>query len=355
MKNHKVAVIRGDGIGIEVVEEGLKVLKEVSTGHGFQIDFQEFPWGSDYYKETGVMMPSDGIDSLIEFDAIFLGAVGHPDIQDHITLNGLLLPIRRSFDQYVCERPSILYPGITSPLSNKSAYDIDMVVIRENTEGEYANVGGFQYADFPSEVGIQAGIFTRMGCERVIRYAFQLAQRRNKKKHLTSITKSNAQGYGMLVWDKAFERVSSEFPDIETDSLLVDAAAMDFIRKPESFDVVVGSNLFGDILTDIGAIITGSMGLASSANLDPDRRYPSMFEPVHGSAPDIMGKGIANPMAQILTAGMLLKHLDESAAADDIDKSVRHILEEGKILTPDLYGTATTQEVGDEVVRCLGK
>ena len=244
-------------------------------------------------------------DTLSEYDGIFLGAVGHPDIQDHITLNGLLLPIRRRFDQYVCERPNVLYPGITSPLADKEPFDIDMVVIRENTEGEYANVGGFQYMDFPEEVGIQTGVFTRMGCERVIRYAFELARRRNKKKHLTSVTKSNAQGYGMLVWDRAFERVSEDFPDVETNSLLVDAAAMDFIRKPEMFDVVVGSNLFGDILTDIGAIITGSMGLASSANLDPQRRYPSMFEPVHGSAPDIMGKGVANPMAQILTLSLI--------------------------------------------------
>jgi tartrate dehydrogenase/decarboxylase/D-malate dehydrogenase len=355
MNTYKIAVIRGDGIGIEVVEEGLKVLSEVSTGHGFHLEFEEFPWGSDYYNKTGQMMPSTGIDSLSQFDAIFLGAVGHPDIQDHITLNGLLLPIRRRFDQYVCERPSVLYPGITSPLSNKSPYEINMVVIRENTEGEYANVGGFQYAGFPSEVGIQTGIFTRMGCERVIRYAFQLTRRRDNKKHLTSVTKSNAQGYGMLVWDKAFERVALEFPDIETDSLLVDAAAMDFIRKPESFDVVVGSNLFGDILTDIGAIITGSMGLASSANLDPERRYPSMFEPVHGSAPDIMGQGIANPLAQILTAGMLLTHLGEIKAADDIEKSVKSILSQAQVLTPDLGGTATTEEVGDEVVRSLGK
>ena len=353
MASHRIAVIRGDGIGIEVVEEGLKVLKAVSENHSFDIQFDEFPWGSDYYKANGAMMPSDALDTLSTYDAIFLGAVGHPDIQDHITLNGLLLPIRRKFDQYVCERPSILYPGIGSPLSGKSPFDIDMVVIRENTEGEYANVGGFQYMDFPEEVGIQTGVFTRKGCERVIRYSFELARRRNKKKHLTSITKSNAQGYGMIVWDRAFDRIASEYPDIQTDSLLIDAAAMDFIRKPEVFDVVVGSNLFGDILTDIGAIITGSMGLASSANLDPDKRYPSMFEPVHGSAPDIMGKGIANPMAQVLTSAMMLRHLGEESAADEVENAVQNLLTEGEILTPDLGGTSSTDSVGTAIVNAL--
>ena len=354
MKEHNIAVIRGDGIGIEVVEEGIKVLQEVSKNNDFKFNFTEFPWSSDFYKNHGVMMPGDGIDQLRIFDSIFLGAVGHPDIQDHITLNGLLLPIRRSFDQYVCERPNVLYPGITSPLSGKKPFDIDMVVIRENTEGEYANVGGFQYKDFPEEIGIQTGIFTRKGCERVIRYSFELATRRNKKNHVTSITKSNAQGYGMLVWDQAFERVASEFPNITTDSLLVDAAAMDFIRKPEIFDVVVGSNLYRDILTDIGAIITGSMGVASSANLDPQGRYPSMFEPVHGSAPDIMGKGIANPMAQILTGAMMVRHLGHDQAAKDIENAVQNLLTKGEILTPDLGGSSSTQSVGDAVVNALG-
>ena len=355
MVQNNIAVIRGDGIGIEVVEEGIKVLEAVSENYGFNLSFKEFPWSSQYYMDNGVMMPSDGLNTLSRFEAIFLGAVGHPDIQDHITLNGLLLPIRRSFDQYVCERPSVLYEGIESPLAGKKPFDIDMVVIRENTEGEYANVGGFQYMDFPEEIGIQTGVFTRKGCERVIRYSFELARKRNKKKHLTSITKSNAQGYGMLVWDRAFERVSAEYPDISTSSLLVDAAAMDFIRKPEDFDVVVGSNLFGDIFTDIAAIITGSMGLASSANLDPEGRYPSMFEPVHGSAPDIMGKGIANPMAQILTGAMLLKHLGHTDAATDIEKAVLSILSQGEIVTPDLGGSSSTSSVGDAIVAELGK
>ncbi|MDP7578874.1 MAG: tartrate dehydrogenase [SAR202 cluster bacterium] len=355
MAIHKIAVIRGDGIGTEVVEEGLKVLRSVSAQHPFDWDFDEFPWGSLYYMKQGRMMPSDALDTLATYDAIFLGAVGHPDIQDHITLNGLLLPIRRKFDQYVCERPSILYPGIISPLAGKNPYDIDMVVIRENTEGEYANVGGFQYMDFPEEVGIQTGVFTRKGCERVIRYAFEVAARPGRRKHVTSVTKSNAQGYGMIVWDRAFDRIAAEFPEIGTVSMLVDAVSMDFIRRPEMFDVVVGSNLFGDILTDIGAIITGSMGLASSANLDPERRYPSMFEPVHGSAPDIMGQGIANPMAQILTGAMMARHLGEDEAAKEIESAVRFLLDQGEILTPDLGGSSSTEVVGNAVVAALGR
>ena len=354
MKRYRIAVIRGDGIGEEVVEEGLKVLNEVSQQYDFEWQFDEYPWSSEYYKKHGLMMPVDALDTLSEYEAIFLGAVGHPDLQDHITLNGLLLPIRRKFDQYVCERPSVLYHGIESPLAGKKPYDIDMVVIRENTEGEYANVGGFQYLGFPEEIGIQTGVFTRKGCERVIKYSFELARKRNKNKHVTSITKSNAQGYGMLVWDRAFESISKHFSDIQTDSLLIDAAAMDFIRRPEAFDVVVGSNLFGDILTDIGAIITGSLGLASSANLNPENRYPSMFEPVHGSAPDIMGMGIANPMAQILTGAMMLNHLGQAAAANDIEKAVRFVLTQREILTPDLGGTSSTSAVGDAVTNGLG-
>ena len=355
MKIYNIAVIRGDGIGKEVVEEGIKVLTAVSKEYAFSFNFKEYPWGSDYYFKNGEMMPVEALDLLSQHQSIFLGAVGHPELQDHVTLNGLLLPIRRRFDQYVCERPSVLYSGIESPLSGKKPYDIDMVVIRENTEGEYANVGGFQYLDFPEEIGIQTGVFTRKGCERVIKYAFELARSRNKKNHVTSITKSNAQGYGMLVWDRAFEAVAESYPDIHTESLLIDAAAMDFIRKPEHFDVVVGSNLFGDILTDIGAIITGSMGLASSANLDPENRYPSMFEPVHGSAPDIMGRGIANPMAQILTGAMMARHLGEHDAAHDLENAVRFVLSQGETLTPDLGGQSSTSEVGSAVVNALGK
>ena len=355
MAEYKVAVIRGDGVGVEVIEEGLKVLQAIAQENDIEWKFREFPWSSEYYIKNGHMMPSDGLDTLAAFDAIYLGAVGHPDIQDHITLSGLLLPIRRTFDQYVCERPSVLYPGITSPLRDKNPWDIDMVVIRENTEGEYADVGGFQYTGFPEEIGIQTGVFTRRGCERVITYAFELARKRNKKNHVTSVTKSNAQGYGMIVWDRAFERIASRYPDIQTQSLLVDAACMDFVRRPESFDVVVASNLFGDILTDIGAIITGSMGLASSGNIDPEHRLPSMFEPVHGSAPDITGKGIANPMAAILSGGLMLRHLGHEQAYEAIEKAVLKVIDEGETLTPDLGGNSSTSQVGDAVVNALGK
>ena len=354
MAEHRVAVIRGDGVGVEVVEEGIKVLNAAGKRFEIALRFEEFPWGSDYYFAHGKMMPEDALDSLAGFDAIYLGAVGHPDLQDHITLNNLLLPIRRRFDQYACERPSVLYPGVTSPLRDKEAWDIDMVVIRENTEGEYANVGGFQYMGFPEEVGVQTGVFTRHGCRRVITYAFELARRRGKKRHVTSVTKSNAQGYGMIVWDRAFEHVASLYPEIETQSLLVDAACMDFVRRPEEFDVVVASNLFGDILTDIGAVITGSMGLAPSGNIDPERRFPSMFEPVHGSAPDIAGQGLANPLGAILSGAMMLGHLGEGAAANAVQEAVLRVLETGETLTQDLGGASSTSEVGDAVVDALG-
>ncbi len=354
MPTHKISVIRGDGIGIEVIEESISVLTAVGEQYGIDWDFIDHPWNSEYYFRHGRMMATDALSQMAESDAIFLGAVGHPDLQDHITLSGLLLPIRRTFDQYVCERPSVLYPGITSPLRDVQPYDIDMVVIRENTEGEYADVGGFQYPGTGDEIGIQTGVFTRRGCERVIRYAFDIARKRNKAKHVTSITKSNALGYGMLVWDRAFERIAAEYPDISTNSLLIDAACMDFVRRPETFDVVVGTNLFGDILTDIGAIITGSMGLAASGNIDPERRFPSMFEPVHGSAPDISGKGIANPMAAILSAAMMLRHLGHEAAAADIDNAVLHIIAQGEILTPDLGGSSSTSQVGRAVINALG-
>lgn len=350
---YRIAVIRGDGIGVDVVEEALKVLEAVAPKHGIKWEFTEFPWSSDYYFKHGEMMPSDGPEQLAGFDAIFLGAVGHPGIQDHITLNGLLLPIRRRFDQFACVRPSVLYPGVTSPLSGKKPFDIDLVVVRENTEGEYANVGGFQYKGMPEEVAVQSAVFTRHGCERVIRFAFELARQRNKRRHLTSITKSNAQGYGMVLWDRTFADVAREFPDITTNSLLIDAACMDFIRRPESFDTVVASNLFGDILTDIGAIITGSMGLAASANLDPTHSGPSMFEPTHGSAPDIAGKGIANPMAQVLTSAMMLRHLGEEGAAAEIEKAVQKTLEVGEVLTPDLGGNSTTSAVGDHLANAV--
>lgn len=350
MKNYNIAVIPGDGIGVEVVFSALKVLKHLSKSKDFNLNFTNFDWSSEYYFKNGVMMPDDGIKQLEKYDGIFLGAVGHPDIQDHITLNGLLLPIRRAFDQYACVRPSILYPGVETPIKGLKPYDVDFIVVRENTEGEYANVGGFQYQNFPDEVAIQSSVFTRKGCERVIRYAFELAIKRNKKNHVTSITKSNAQGYSMTLWDKCFEDVKKEYPQITTNSLLIDAACMDFIRKPKDFDVVVASNLFGDILTDIGAIITGSMGLASSGNIDPTKNKPSMFEPTHGSAPDIVGKEISNPMAQILTAGIMLNHLGEENAGLELENAVKKVIEIGETLTPDLGGNSKTKEVTEAII-----
>ena len=351
MKTFTIAVIAGDGVGQEVIPHGKRVLEKAAAKYGVTFSFQDFDWGAEHYFRWGRMAPQGAIDLLSPCDAILLGAVGHPEIPDHITLNGLLLPIRRTFDQYANVRPAKLYKGVQSPIAGKT--DIDMVVVRENTEGEYAQVGGFVYMHQPEEVAVQTSVFTRRGCERVIRYAFDLARRRNKKKRVTSITKSNAQGYSMVLWDRAFEAVAGEYSDIETESLLVDAAAMNFIRRPESFDVVVASNLFGDILSDISAIVVGSMGLAPSANLDPTRRFPSMFEPVHGSAPDIAGKGIVNPLATILCAVQMLEHLELTEAAQDVENAVAAVLGETGVRTRDLGGASTTQEVTDAVLERL--
>jgi len=340
-------------VGQEVVPEGKRVLERAGQKYNFTCAFLDFDWGAEYYFAHGRMMPQNALDLLRPFDAIYLCAVGHPDIPDHVTLNGLLLPIRRTFDQYVNVRPAILYEGVASPLAGRKGGDIDMVIVRENTEGEYAQVGGFVYHHQPEEVAIQTSVFTRRGVERIIRFAFELAVRRGKKSRVTSITKSNAQGFGMVLWDRTFQAVAAEFPQIETESLLVDAAAMNFIRRPESFDVVVGSNLFGDILSDISAILVGSMGLAPSANLDPLRRFPSMFEPVHGSAPDIAGKGLVNPLAAILSAGMMLDHLELPQAACAIEQAVAKALAAGVARTADLGGRSSTREVTDAVLEQL--
>ncbi|HLJ47388.1 MAG TPA: tartrate dehydrogenase [Bryobacteraceae bacterium] len=348
MKRFSIAVIPGDGVGKEVTPAAQNVLTVAGRLYGAEFDFEEFGWGSEYYFLHKRMMPVDALDLLRPKDAILLGAIGDPRIPDHVTLNGLLLPIRRGFDQFANVRPAVLYSGVTSPLAKKA--EIDMVVIRENTEGEYAQVGGFVYYDQPAEVAIQTGVFTRRGIERVVRFAFELARKRNKKRRVASITKSNAQGYAMVLWDRVFESVASEYPDISTESLLVDAAAMNFIRRPESFDVVVASNLFGDILSDISAIITGSIGLAPSANLDPTRRFPSMFEPVHGSAPDIAGRGMVNPLASILSAGMMLEHLGFEEAAVRVERAVAAVLAGGKAGTPDVGGSSSTQQVTDAVI-----
>src|SRR3989440_2615604 len=353
MKTFTIAVIAGDGVGLEVIPQGKRVLEKVAKKHNVTLAFQDFNWGAEHYFRWGRMMPAGAIDLLQPCDAIFLGAVGHPQIPDHISLNGLLLPIRRAFDQYANVRPAYLYPGVESPLAKPKGGDIDFVVVRENTEGEYAQVGGFVYQLQPEEVAIQTSVFTRRGIDRIVRFAFELAVARNKKKRVTSITKSNAQGFSMVLWDRAFRAIAAEFPDIETESLLVDAAAMNFIRRPESFDVVVGSNLFADILSDLSAILTGSIGLAPSANLDPSRRFPSMFEPGHGSAPDIAGRGIVNPLAQILSGAMMLDHLGMAEAAAEVEGAVAAVLADGAVRTPDLGGTSSTEEVTTAAVERL--
>lgn len=344
-------MIPGDGVGTEVTPAAQHVLTVAGRRLEAHFDFEEFSWGSDYYRQHGRMMPAEALELLRSKDAILLGAVGDPLIPDNVTLNGLLLPIRRTFDQFANVRPAVLYKGVASPLAKN--VEIDMVVVRENTEGEYAQVGGFLYAGHPEEVAIQTGVFTRHGIERVVRFAFELARKRNRKRRVCSVTKSNAQGYSMVLWDRVFSEVAEEYPDISTESLLVDAAAMNFIRRPESFDVVVASNLFGDILSDVSAILTGSIGLAPSANLDPTRRFPSMFEPVHGSAPDIAGRGLVNPLAAILSAAMMLDHLGLEEAGQAVERSVAAVLAEGRLKSADLGGSASTQQLTDAVVERL--
>jgi tartrate dehydrogenase/decarboxylase/D-malate dehydrogenase len=352
MPTFRVAVIGGDGIGPEVIDQAVRVA-EAGLRHdpGARIDWERLPWSSAYYKATGRMMPDDGWDVLRRHDAILLGAIGHPDVPDHVTLHGLLLPLRRKFDLYLNLRPAYLFDGVESPLRDKAPGSIDMLVYRENTEGEYAPVGGRLYVGTPHEVAIQTATFTRRGCERVMRAAFEGARRRRRK--VTSITKSNAQQFGMVLWDETFRDVARGYPDVQASSLLIDAAAMDFVRRPETFDVVVASNLFGDILTDLSAIVTGSMGLAASANINPERAFPSMFEPVHGSAPDIAGKGVANPLAAILSAGMLLDHLGLAASAAAVRAGVARVLKAGSPRTPDLGGKAGTSDVGAAVAAAV--
>jgi tartrate dehydrogenase/decarboxylase/D-malate dehydrogenase len=352
MAAFRVAVIAGDGIGPEVIDQAVRVADAALQPYADTIVWNRLPWGSAFYRQTGRMLPEEGWDLLRGHDAILLGAVGSPDVPDFVTVHQLLLPMRRKFDQYVNLRPAYLFEGVPSPLRDKAPGSIDMVVYRENTEGEYAPIGGRLYEGTPHEIAIQTATFTRRGCERVMRAAFTGARGRRKK--VTSITKSNALVHGMVLWDETFRSVAADFPDVQTHSLLVDAAAMDFVRKPEVFDVVVASNLFGDILTDLSAMVTGSMGLAASANLNPERVYPSMFEPVHGSAPDIAGKGIANPLAAILSVALLFDHLFLAPAAAAVRQAVTAVLRAGKPRTPDLGGTASTSAVTVAVLQALG-
>ncbi|MBQ9837887.1 MAG: tartrate dehydrogenase [Oscillospiraceae bacterium] len=354
MKTYKIAVIAGDGIGPEVIAEGVKVLNAVAKlDGGFRFDFTHFPWGCDYYKQTGKMMPADGMEQLAGFDAIFLGAVGAPDVPDHISLWDLLLTIRKGFDQYVNLRPVKLLKGAPCPLKDVKESDIDMIFVRENSEGEYAGSGSWLYKGKPNEVVIQDGVFSRYGCERIIRYAYELA--RKEKKSLTSISKGNALNYSMVFWDQIFREVGKEYPDVKTNILLVDAASMFMVKDPARFEVVVTSNLFGDILTDLGAAIAGGMGLAAGANLNPEGKYPSMFEPIHGSAPDIAGTGKANPLATVWSASQMLDFFGYPQWGKKLLDCIEQLLCENKTLTCDLGGTATAQQVGDAIVELLQK
>jgi len=352
MKIYKVAVIGGDGIGPEVIAEGVKVLNAAAELDGsFAFDFTHYPWGCEYYLQNGRMMAEDGMEHLAKSDAIFLGAVGAPGVPDHISLWDLLLTIRKGFDQYVNLRPVKLLKGAPCPLKDTAAEDIDMLFIRENSEGEYAGSGSWLYKGKPNEVVIQDGVFSRYGCERIIRYAFDVA--RAQKRSLTSISKGNALNYSMVFWDQIFAEVAKEYPDVTTHSYLVDAASMFMVKDPKRFEVVVTSNLFGDILTDLGAAIAGGMGLAAGANLNPEKKFPSMFEPIHGSAPDIAGQQKANPLATVWSASQMLEFFGHKQWADRLIEIIEEILTEKKVLTPDLGGTATTSQVGDEVIRKL--
>jgi tartrate dehydrogenase/decarboxylase/D-malate dehydrogenase len=344
---YELAVIPGDGIGTEVIDAAKPLFDEVADQYGFSLEATYYDWGTERYLETGSMMPEDGLAQLEDYDSILLGAVGHPDVPDHVTLHGLLLPIRKGFDQGICKRPSVLFEGIDSPLVGYSDRDIDFVVYRENTEGEYADVGGREHQGFENETAVQSAVFTRESTETIVRAAFEAAKERDGK--LTSITKSNAQAFSMVFWDDVVNEIGAEYDDVDVERLLVDAASMDLIRRPEEFDVIVTSKLFGDIITDIGAIITGSMGLAPSANINPTGEYPSMFEPVHGSAPDIDGQGIANPIATVLSGAMLFDQLGETEAADALwDAVTDQIADPSAPRTPDLGGDGmTTDVVGD--------
>lgn len=352
MKTHKIAVIPGDGIGKEVIAEGVKLLEAIAKKDGsFTFEFTHFPYGCEYYKETGRMMAADGIEQLAKHDAIFLGAVGAPGVPDHISLWDLLLVIRKTFDQYINLRPVKLLRGAPCPLKDAKTEDIDMIFVRENSEGEYAGSGSWLFKGKPNEVVIQDGVFSRKGCERVIRYAYELAKSQNKT--LTSISKGNALNYSMVFWDQIFEEVGKEYPEVKTYSYLVDAASMFMVKDPKRFEIVVTSNLFGDILTDLGAAIAGGMGLAAGANLNPEREFPSMFEPIHGSAPDIAGKNISNPLATFWSVSQMLDFFGYIDWAERVISCIEEMLVENKTLTADLGGTAKTYEVGDAFIKKL--
>ena len=349
MKTYRIASIPGDGIGNEVIPAGIEVLQALSSKEGFSIKTVDFDWSSRRYVETGAYIPAGGLDELKKFDAIFFGAVGAPDVPDHLSLWGLRLPICQGFDQYANVRPSRLLPGIDSPMKN--ARDIDWVIVRENTEGEYSGAGGRVHTGLPNEVAMEISTFTRSGVERVHRFAFALASKRPRK-HLTLVTKSNAQRHGMVLWDEIFFETSKNYEDVKTDRVLVDAVTTRMVLKPGSLDTIVASNLHADILSDLAAALSGSLGIAPTANLNPERRFPSMFEPIHGSAFDITGKGIANPIATFWTASMMLEHLGEPRAAARLMKAIEAVTAK-KVFTPDLGGTARTKDVTQAVIAAL--
>ena len=345
---YNIALIPGDGIGKEVVPEAVKIIKVLSKQHDFDVTYTEFPYSCEYYLKTGSMMPADGIEKLRAFDAIFLGAVGDFQVPDHVSLWGLLIPIRRQMQQYVNVRPVRLLPGIQSPLANRKPEDIDFVVVRENNEGEYSQIGGRLYEGSDLEMVVQETVFTRRGVDRILRYAFELAQKRPRK-HLTSATKSNGIIHTMPFWDERFKAIAQQFPDVETAQFHIDILTAHFVQHPDWFEVVVGSNLFGDILSDLGPAIAGSIGIAASANLNPEKEFPSMFEPVHGSAPDIAGKGIANPIGTFWSAQMMLEFLGEVKAAQALMTAIEAATA-NHIFTPDLGGNATTREFTEAVL-----
>ena len=360
MSSYGVAIIPGDGVGTEVASEAAKTLQTVADKHGFRVEMENFNWGCDYYLKNGVMMPARALDILQEFNAIFLGCIGDANkVPDHISLT-LLLAIRKGFDQYINLRPIKLYPGVESPVTTATPETVDMVVIRENTEGEYSAAGGFFKLGSPDAFAIQTGIFTQKGCERAIRYAFELARKRKKFGDkapvgmVTNCTKSNALNYSMVFWDSVYQKVAREYPDIKTDMALVDALTMWFVKNPEYFDVIVASNLFGDIITDLGAMLQGGMGFAAGGNINPENIYPSMFEPIHGSAPKYAGKAIVNPIAAIESIRMMLDHLGEEHAALDIQEAVVKTLTLGKVKTADMGGTSKTHEMGDAIRKAIG-
>ena len=351
MASYKIALIPGDGIGKEVLPEAVTVLEKVGGKFGISFAWQEFDWSCETYAKTGAMMPEDGIEQLSPFDALFLGAVGYPGVADHISLWGLLIPIRRAFRQYVNLRPIKLMKGVTTPLAGRGPGDIDFTIVRENNEGEYSEMGGRIYAGTDREMVIQESVFTRQGVDKVMRFAFEQAVKR--RGHLTSATKSNGIIHTMPYWDERFEAMKPAFPDIKTDQFHIDILSAHFVQHPDWFDVVVGSNLFGDILSDLGAAVVGGMGLAPAANINPEKEYPSMFEPVHGSAPDIAGQNIANPIAQIWTGAMMLDHLGHEDAGKAITDAIQAVLADGGGLTKDLGGTASTQELGKAITAAL--